>query len=611
MRNRNKYRIKKPKFLLNFVAVFIITVALVLGGLCVLVLTEFEERHYEIDMLFEEDMREVVRLLENVTKKFSERLEEGADYEELYREYKGIVDARIAVYSNMFLVDPQENEEKYEILTDLDSSEIYCFQLYTKDVQEAAGKMFSFSAYTWYRDDPELMALYEKETENPSPLHSFFLEEVYVNEQTKEYIPTVVRWSTFDGKIEKCTDLEIYTRSIPIPEGFVKDEIGTMNSFIQAKQDKWTNPYDEYIVPFSWYETITYGYSYDLGYREEARERILFHINNSYSMTSYSTNYYFTPSYIKYSDSPGKCYREKGEFLQLWTKQGDMKKYQLIWAIQYSLWDIYKYSILNTVKWCVIGSAVFSFLAAVILYQRKKHIWQQNAFCNTLTNAVAHDLKTPLMVISGMTENLKECVTEEKPLYYADQVTDTVAYMNRMIEDILNLNRMQHEKGLLRREWLDIQEVLEKVIERYQVPAAEKKLVITMTGGAKCKGDEALLREAFSNLIENAVRYTPEGEKITVEIHPHDVTITNTGVTLPKSFLCKAFDPFAKGDVARSNRKGSGIGLSIAKNIFDMHCMACTIRSLENAVMVKVKLDNHPLTMDLDDWAEMAGIWKK
>ena len=98
-----------------------------------------------------------------------------------------------------------------------------------------------------------------------------------------------------------------------------------------------------------------------------------------------------------------------------------------------------------------------------------------------------------------------------------------------------------------------------------------------------------MLFRAFDNLFSNAVNYTPEGNEIRVVLTADRLTMTNTGVSMSKEMCRKAFEPFVKEDKARNNQRGSGLGLSIAKQIFDAHGMSCGIRSDEHSVSVSVE----------------------
>lgn len=97
-----------------------------------------------------------------------------------------------------------------------------------------------------------------------------------------------------------------------------------------------------------------------------------------------------------------------------------------------------------------------------------------------------------------------------------------------------------------------------------------------------------MLTRAFDNLINNAVNYTPDGSEINVTVSSDGITITNTGISLSKEMCRKAFEPFVKDDKSRSGQKGNGLGLAIAKQIFDIYGMPCVIESDNDSVSVKV-----------------------
>ena len=191
---------------------------------------------------------------------------------------------------------------------------------------------------------------------------------------------------------------------------------------------------------------------------------------------------------------------------------------------------------------------------------------------------IAHELRTPvsnLMIHTEVVLSRKRDIEDYEDNLYSN--LDDLKRMSRMIDDMLFLAKS--DNGLIPHEDkpIDLLEVVEKLLEYYRLLADERGINLTVSGGGSVRGDVLMLHRAISNLLSNALRYTPEGRTINVDIQQRStstfVVVENPGETIAPEHLEKLFDRFYRADPAR--REGSpsnaGLGLSITRSIVEAH----------------------------------------
>lgn len=206
-----------------------------------------------------------------------------------------------------------------------------------------------------------------------------------------------------------------------------------------------------------------------------------------------------------------------------------------------------------------------------------------------LTNAMAHDLKSPLMAISGYAENLKDHVHTEKREHYAEAITDSVRYMNGIISNVLDLAKLEEGNIKFEKEPIELMEVARELAKRYQPELEKKKVSLEIKGECRVQGNRQLLTQALDNLISNSVKYTPPVGSIIAEGSGSRFSIQNDSSEQPGVAPEALLQPFVKGDNSRGNLRGSGIGLAIVKSIADLHGFEMNIDCSENRFMVEWK----------------------
>lgn len=204
-------------------------------------------------------------------------------------------------------------------------------------------------------------------------------------------------------------------------------------------------------------------------------------------------------------------------------------------------------------------------------YAELKAHYDTEDFRKELTNTMAHDLKTPLMAASGYAENLLDGTNPDKNTHYAEGILENIRHMDKIISDVLELSKLESGSDILNRTQVSLKALAEDTGKKYCNAAEERNLTVTVTGNAVINADEVLMKRAIENLVSNAVKYAEEGSEIKISISDSRLAVENRFSGADIADADELLKPFVKGDKSRSSKKGSGLGLSIVKNICDMH----------------------------------------
>lgn len=218
-------------------------------------------------------------------------------------------------------------------------------------------------------------------------------------------------------------------------------------------------------------------------------------------------------------------------------------------------------------------SVVLSLLLAYRSYFQYLAQSQMNRYRRDMTNAMAHDLKSPLMVISGYAENLRDNVHMEKKDYYAEAILENVQYMNGIIHNILHLAEIEGGEGTLKKTGVDMQKLTEAQLHKYKGCIEDKdiEIVVDLKDAGCLQADGKWMAQLVDNLLSNAVKYTREQGQIFVKATADYFEVRNSLEEPLGVDVTELWKPFVKGDNSRGNEQGSGIGLTIVKNIVKQH----------------------------------------
>ena len=186
---------------------------------------------------------------------------------------------------------------------------------------------------------------------------------------------------------------------------------------------------------------------------------------------------------------------------------------------------------------------------------------------------VSHELKTPLTTIYGNAEMLCNDMVKEmdRPTFYA-KIKDEAERLIALIEDIIMLSRLDEVGDNLPRESVDLADVAAEVIESLDAAAKVQNITVSTLGGGIFTANRAQISELLYNLVDNAIKYNKPNGSVTVELDARNdrvkLTVTDTGVGIPKEEQGRVFERFYRVDKSRSKKTGgTGLGLAIVKHI--------------------------------------------
>lgn len=195
------------------------------------------------------------------------------------------------------------------------------------------------------------------------------------------------------------------------------------------------------------------------------------------------------------------------------------------------------------------------------------------------TANVSHELKTPLMSISGYAELMKnDMVKQEDMARFADTIFKEAGRLTRLVEDIIKLSRL--DEGRLTRDFEEVEllSLAQTVAERLAGTAAQKSVRISVDGEAVViRGVRQVLEEIVYNLTDNAIKYNVDGGSVDIRVKrlpakKAKVTVTDTGIGIPEESRERVFERFYRVDKSHSRQTGgTGLGLSIVKHGVALH----------------------------------------
>jgi len=203
---------------------------------------------------------------------------------------------------------------------------------------------------------------------------------------------------------------------------------------------------------------------------------------------------------------------------------------------------------------------------------------------------VSHELKTPMTTISGYIDAILDgTIPPEQQSHYLTIVSDEVKRLSRLVVAMLNMSKIEAGEIQIHRSNFDITELIFDTLLSFEQAIENKKIEITGLDKLKSvqvSADRDMLHQVFYNLVDNAVKFTPEGGEISVSLSSDaknvKVGIRNTGAGISSEETAKIFERFYKVDKSRSyDIKGAGLGLYIVKTIIDMHNGSITAESQE------------------------------
>lgn len=201
---------------------------------------------------------------------------------------------------------------------------------------------------------------------------------------------------------------------------------------------------------------------------------------------------------------------------------------------------------------------------------------------SAFVSIVSHELRTPMTSIKGYVENMLDGLTgslAERQRRYLERILHNSARLTRMINELLDLSRIEAGQMHLQRRPAAAADLIEEVVEGLQGLAHAKGIdltIVTPTGSPSIDGDRDKLHQVLTNLIHNAIKFTATGGRVCIETAERQegclqVTVADTGCGIPAAELDKIFYKFYRGNDVAAETRGAGLGLAISKNLVELH----------------------------------------
>lgn len=204
-------------------------------------------------------------------------------------------------------------------------------------------------------------------------------------------------------------------------------------------------------------------------------------------------------------------------------------------------------------------------IGAVTWRTLKKQIEQENRL-RTVTNAMAHELKTPLFIISGYSENLEENINTDKRAHYCEVINEQTRSMNMLVSKMLDYSKLDSASFNLNIQKFSLTQLTSKILESYML----YDIKLESGGDVNIKADKKLIRCVIENLVDNAVKYTTDINEISVKITDKSFSVSNPCEELTKDEIKDMWQPYHR-KAEHNNIEGHGLGLAMVKNILDLH----------------------------------------
>lgn len=213
---------------------------------------------------------------------------------------------------------------------------------------------------------------------------------------------------------------------------------------------------------------------------------------------------------------------------------------------------------------------------------------------------VSHELKTPIALIQGYAEGLKENISDdpESREFYCDVIMDEASKMNKLVKNLLTLNQLESGKDAVVMERFDIVSLIRGVLQTMDIMIGQKKAKVIFDEQKPIYvwADEFKTEEVVTNYVSNALNHLDGDRQIEIKLVDEDsrvkVTVFNNGTPIPEADIPNLWNKFYKVDKARTREYGgSGIGLSIVKAIMESMNQEYGVQNFDNGVEFWFTLD--------------------
>lgn len=221
-------------------------------------------------------------------------------------------------------------------------------------------------------------------------------------------------------------------------------------------------------------------------------------------------------------------------------------------------------------------------------------------------NSVSHELKTPIGIIEGYAEGIKDgIVSDQDILVYLETIIDEAKKMGVLVSNMLELSKIESGIQEPKLEIFNINRLINKIVKKHTIDAEENSLSITFTPYTDYSyvlADRFQMEQVLTNLVTNAIKYTPKGGEVILSISEeknlfYKITVINTNTYLNEEDIPKLFNKFYRSDKSGDRGNSStGLGLSIVKNLLDLHNSPFSLINIREGVAFSFWLQKETLT---------------
>lgn len=215
-------------------------------------------------------------------------------------------------------------------------------------------------------------------------------------------------------------------------------------------------------------------------------------------------------------------------------------------------------------------------------------------------NNFSHEFKTPIVSIAGLAKVLKRGnLSEEEKNQYLSAIEEESMRLSYMATNVLSLTKVENQTILSDVSEYNLSEQIRSCILLLENKWSKKDIELQLEFGEHMiSANEELLKQVWINLLDNAVKFTPDGHTIQVRVSETDhslvVDVLNTGSEIPKESQAKVFNKFYQADESHSTQ-GNGVGLAIVKRIAELHGGTAAVSSKNDVTVFTVELPRNPL----------------
>jgi two-component system phosphate regulon sensor histidine kinase PhoR len=215
----------------------------------------------------------------------------------------------------------------------------------------------------------------------------------------------------------------------------------------------------------------------------------------------------------------------------------------------------------------------------LVVLQDLTHVRRLEGIRREFVSNISHELRTPLASMRAIVDTLAAGALDDPPAArrFVERMDAEIDALSQMVEELLELSRIESGRVPIRLERIELPPVVRAAVERLLPQAERAHLTVTLNLSDMLPlvlGDGQRLQQVVTNLVHNAIKFTPGGGSIQIEARAADdrvvVSVSDTGVGIPPALHERVFERFFKADRSRSTA-GTGLGLAIAKHIVLAH----------------------------------------